>query len=88
MTLIPYINPLSDESLKIVSQNSNLNETFEYNNGLVDTINRSSNQNLESSHVPISIGDLAIKRINWYIERKNNKNYKLSDYSYLLIRIY
>ncbi|MDD2643968.1 MAG: DNA primase [Methanobacteriaceae archaeon] len=83
MTLIPYINPLSDESLKIVSQNSNLNETFEYNNDLVDTINRSSNQNLEPSHVPISIGDLAVKRINWYIERKNNKNYKLSDYSYL-----
>jgi DNA primase large subunit len=32
--------------------------------------------------IPVSYGNLAIKRIQWYIERKNNKEFNNDDYSY------
>ncbi|MBX7076706.1 MAG: DNA primase large subunit PriL [Methanobacteriaceae archaeon] len=83
MSLIPYINPLAEESRKIVSEKGNLDDAFEYNEKLVNTINSSVRQKLDSDYVPISYGDLAVKRINWYIERTNNKEYDLRDYSYL-----
>jgi DNA primase large subunit len=83
MSLISYINPLSEESRKIISEKGNLDDAFEYNKNLVEIINHSINQKLNSDVIPVSYGDLALKRVNWYIERTNNKDYELRDYSYL-----
>ena len=83
MTLIPYINPLSQESQKIVSTQGNLDDLDKEDNDIVNIINHIQNQNLNGDIVPNSLKKLALKRVKWYIERTNNKKFKQNDFSYL-----
>ncbi len=83
MTLIPYINPLAQESQKIVSTKSNLDNLEKTNNDLIDIINHIPSQNIDGNIVPKSLKDLALKRIKWYIERTNNKKFEQRDFLYL-----
>lgn len=85
MVLLSFINPLSEEGQEIVKEKGDLNNAFTPNEDLINIATHDERQNIDDdSLIPISYGDLAIKRIKWYIERKNNKNFNNDNFSYLL----
>ena len=84
MVQIAYLNPLSDTGKEIVRRKSDLQSVFYEDIDLLDIVSSTNNQNLDDdSKLPKKISDLVLKRINWYIEKSNNKNYDSHDYSYL-----
>jgi len=83
MALISFLNPLSGEGQNIVRGLGNLNDINLNNDDLVDIVIHSPRQTISNQEVvPESISDLAVNRIKWYIERKNNKEYNPNDYAY------
>ncbi|WP_409200963.1 DNA primase large subunit PriL [Methanobrevibacter sp. DSM 116169] len=85
MFKVSFINPLSSESQEIVREKGNLDNVFKENEDLINTIFKIPSQKIsDETLIPKNLGQLAIKRIKWYIERKYNKNFNLSDYEYLL----
>lgn len=84
MSLISFLNPLSNEGQNIVKNYADLNSVFNRNDDLINIVMHSNRQTISNSEViPESIGDLAVNRIKWYIERKNNKDFNSNDYDYL-----
>ena len=85
MVLLSFLNPLSQEGQEIVKEKGDLNNLFDTNEELINIATHDKRQNIDDdSLIPVNYGDLAIKRIQWYIERKNNKEFNINDYSYLL----
>ena len=83
MVLLSFINPLSQEGQEIVKEKGDLNSVFNLNEELISIATHDKRQNIDDDElIPNSYGDLAIKRIQWYIERKNNKDFNNDDYSY------
>lgn len=82
MVLLSYLNPFSKEGQEIVRANSNLDTIFDKNDDLINIASHTHLQNQDEGLIPKSIADLAIKRIKWYIERKNNKDFDINDYGY------
>lgn len=83
MVPLSFINPLSEEGQKIVKEKGNLNSVFLTNEDLINIATHDQRQNIyNDSLIPKNYADLAIKRIQWFIERKNNKNFINNDYSY------
>ena len=83
MVLVSYLNPLSEEGRNIVRGLSGLDEIFEHNDTLMDIVIHSYRQTISNQEVvPETLVDLAINRIKWYIERKNNKEFNPNDYNY------
>ena len=81
-----FLNPFCDEALNIVRNQADLSTVFDVDSRLVDIISFSPHQNLsDESYIPENIFNLALKRIKWYIERKNNKEYNSHDYAYLFV---
>ena len=84
MVLLSFINPLSDEGREIVKEKGDLNNVFTTNEELISIATHDKRQKIgDDELIPISYGDLAIKRIQWYIERKNNKDFNNNNFSYL-----
>lgn len=83
MSLISFLNPLSFEGQNLVKNSADLSSVFNRNDDLINIIMHSNHQNISHPDLPETIGDLAINRIKWYIERKNNKGYNSRDYAYL-----
>ena len=76
MAEVSYINPLSNEGRQIIRQYGDLNQIFDEDESLIDIIIHTTNQKIsDDSIIPKSYHDLAIKRIQWAIEKKNNKNF-------------
>ncbi len=71
MVLLSFINPLSEEGQEIVKEKGDLESVFSSNDELIYIVTHDKRQNIDDdSLIPESYGDLAIKRIQWYIERK------------------
>ena len=71
MTEVSYINPLSDEGRTIIRGYGDLNQIFEEDESLIDICTHTINQRIsDDSLIPKSYSDLAIKRIQWAIEKK------------------
>ncbi|WP_298524054.1 DNA primase large subunit PriL [uncultured Methanobrevibacter sp.] len=84
MAEVSYINPLSNEGRQIIRQYGDLNQIFEEDESLIDIIIHTTNQRIsDDSIIPKSYHDLAIKRMQWAIEKKNNKNYTQAEFEYL-----
>lgn len=84
MAEVSYINPLSNEGRQIIRAYGDLNQIFEEDEVLIDICTHTTNQRIsDDSLIPKSYHDLAIKRIQWAIEKKNNKNFTQSEYEYL-----
>ncbi|MBQ6100107.1 MAG: DNA primase large subunit PriL [Methanobrevibacter sp.] len=84
MAEVSYINPLSNEGRQIIRQYGDLNQIFDEDESLIDIIIHTTNQKIsDDSIIPKSYHDLAIKRIQWAIEKKNNKNFTQSEFEYL-----
>lgn len=85
MVAISYINPLSEEGRAIVKNYGDLNQLTEENENLISNVMHTPNQIISNDDIiPKSIKDLAINRIRWAIEKKNNKNFQAREYEYLL----
>jgi DNA primase large subunit len=78
-----FINPLSIESQKILKENIDLDSIFKYNQELVDTLIHIGEKIFDDeTKLPNSYGELVLKRIEWYFREKNDRDFKISEYSY------
>ncbi len=84
MAEVSYINPLSNEGKEIIKGYGDLNQIFDEDDYLIEDVTHTTNQKIsDDSLIPKSYYDLAIKRIQWAIEKRNNKNYTQSEFEYL-----
>ncbi len=83
MTEVSYINPLSNEGRRIIRSYGDLNQIFEEDESLIEICTRTSNQKLSDDYIPKSYHDLALKRVQWAIEKKNNKNFTQAEFEFL-----
>lgn len=84
MVLVSFINPLSEEGKMIVRESGSLDGIFERDENLVHIITRTDHQNIsDDSVIPKNSAELAIKRLEWYIRKKSDKDFKRNDYAYL-----
>ena len=84
MVEVSFINPLSNEGRQIVKEYGDLNKLFDEDETLVNEVIHTTNQKIsDDSLIPKSYKDLAMKRIQWAIEKKHNKDYTPSEFEYL-----
>ena len=84
MVMASFLNPLSNEGQGIIKELGSLNNISIENDELLDIVTHTTRQTISRPDVvPQTIVDLALNRLKWYIERKNNKNYNSNDYAYL-----
>lgn len=78
-----FINPMSVESQEILKESIDLDSIFEYNQKLNNTLIHIGKGILDDeTKIPNNYGDLVLKRIEWYFREKNDKKFKISEYSY------
>ena len=84
MAEVSYINPLSNEGRQIIREYGDLNKIFDEDDQLIEEITHTTNQRIsDDSLIPKSYSDYAMKRIQWAIEKKNNKNFTQAEFEYL-----
>ena len=84
MAEVSYINPLSNEGRQIIREYGDLNKIFDEDEQLIEEITHTANQRIsDDSLIPKSYSDYAMKRIQWAIEKKNNKNFTQAEFEYL-----
>ena len=84
MAEVSYINPLSNEGRQIIREYGDLNQIFDEDESLIDEIIHTQNQRIsDDTLIPKSYSDYAMKRIQWAIEKKNNKNFTQAEFEYL-----
>ena len=84
MAEVSYINPLSNEGRQIIRQYGDLNQIFEEDEMLIESITHTTNQRIsDDSLIPKSYADYAMKLMQWAIEKKNNKNFTQAEFEYL-----
>ena len=83
MAEVSYINPLSEQGRQIIREYGDLNQIFDEDDDLINICSRTTNQKLSDELIPKSYADLAMKRIKWAIEKKNNKNFTQSEFEFL-----
>ena len=81
MTEVSYINPLSEQGRAIIREYGDLNQIFEEDENLINICTHTPNQKI--SDIPQSYSELCMKRIQWAVEKKNNKNFTQSEFEYL-----
>lgn len=84
MVLLSFINPLSLEGQEILHEKIDLNSIFEENEELIG-ISEYFGKGIigDDSKIPKNYAELALKRIEWYFREKNDKEFKITEYSYL-----
>ena len=84
MAEVSYINPLSNEGRQIIREYGDLNKIFDEDEQLIEAVMHTPNQRISNdSIIPKSYSDYAMKRIQWAIEKKNNKNFTQAEFEYL-----
>ena len=84
MVKVSFINPFSEEGKQIVREFGDLKSIYQENGDLIELVIRSRSQDIsDEESIPHNIFDLALKRIEWYIKKKNNPDFDYKKYSYL-----
>ena len=83
MAEVSFINPLSNEGRSILRSYSDLNQIFEEDESLIEICTRTTNQKFSDDYIPKSYHELALKRMQWAIEKKNNKNFTQAEFEFL-----
>lgn len=85
MIQMSFINPLSEEGKQIVREDGgNLDRIFDENITLIETINSIKSQEIsDDKYIPRNYADLVIKRVEWYVEKKNDPKYNYKKYAFL-----
>lgn len=84
MVAVAFINPFSEEGRQIVRELGDLNSVYEENGNLIDLVIHSRSQDIaDDESIPHNLIELALKRLEWYIRKKNNPDFDYKKYSYL-----
>jgi DNA primase large subunit len=84
MVSAAFINPLSDEGEIIVRELGDFGRVLSDNDDLLQIVTESRSQELsDDSFIPHNYVDLAIKRIEWYAKKKNDRNFDHKQYDFL-----
>jgi DNA primase large subunit len=84
MVSMAFINPFSEEGRQIVRELGDLNSIYEENGNLIDLVIHSRSQEIsDEESIPHNLMQLAFKRIEWYIRKRNNPDFDYKKYSYL-----
>lgn len=84
MSNIPFYNPFSSEGEDIVRSMDGLDNILETNTDILDIIRRTPGQPLDKDElIPKTYGELALKRIEWYIQKRYNKKFEYKNYAFL-----
>ncbi|MDI6643476.1 MAG: DNA primase large subunit PriL [Methanobacteriaceae archaeon] len=84
MVSVAFLNPLSVEAEQIVRDMGDLSKIYEQNPDLIHAVDTSKSQTIsDNQSIPKNYYELAIKRMEWYIKKKNDKNYNYKDYAFL-----
>jgi DNA primase large subunit len=84
MVSAAFINPLSDEGKTIVRELGDFGSVLSENDDLMNIVTESRSQELsDDSFIPRSYFDLAIKRIEWYVQKKNDRKFDHKKYDFL-----
>ena len=84
MVSVAFINPLSDEGRQIVREMGNLNYFGGENGELIDLVIHTRSQDIsDEESIPHNFLDLAVKRLEWYMKKRNDPNFNYSKYSFL-----
>ena len=84
MAEVSFINPLSDEGRQIIREYGDLNRIFDEDETLIEKCIHTLNQKIsDDSLIPKTYSQLAMKRIQWVIEKKNNKNFTQAEFEYI-----
>lgn len=79
-----FINPLSDEGKQIVRKEGlDLERIFDENDELINSVYSINAQEIsDDDYIPKNYADLVIKRVEWYVERKSDPEYKHKKYAF------
>lgn len=84
MVDVSFINPFSEEAKQIVREFGDLNTIYGEKGDLIELVIRSRSQDIsDDDSIPHSIFDLALKRLEWYIKKKNHPDFDYKKYAYL-----
>ena len=84
MAEVSFINPLSEEGRQIIREYGDLNRIFDEDETLIEKCIHTLNQKIsDDSLIPKTYSQLAMKRIQWAIEKKNNKNFTQAEFEYI-----
>jgi DNA primase large subunit len=84
MLSVAFINPLSDEGRNIVRELGDFERVLVDNDELLSIVTESRSQEIsDDSFIPRNYIDLAIKRIEWYIKKKNDRKFDNNKYDFL-----
>lgn len=84
MVPVAFINPFSEEGRQIVRELGNLNSIYEENGILIDLVIHSRSQDIsDEESIPHDLMNLALKRLEWYMRKKNNPDFDYKKYAYL-----
>ena len=80
-----FINPLSEEGKQIVREEKvDLERIYDENNNIINDIYSIKSQDIsDDSYIPRNYAELAIKRLEWFIERKGDPDFNHKKYAYL-----
>ena len=84
MVSVAFINPLSDEGKIIVRELGDFGNVLSENDDLMQIVTGSRSQEIsDDSFIPRNYIDLAIKRIEWFVKKKNDRNFDHKQYDFL-----
>lgn len=84
MLSVAFINPLSDEGKNVVRELGDFERVLAENDELMSIVTESRSQEIsDDSFIPRNYIDLAIKRIEWYVKKKNDRNFDNNKYEFL-----
>ncbi len=84
MVSVAFINPLSDEGKSIVRELGDFERVSLDNDELLLMVTESRSQKLsDDAFIPRNYLDLALKRIEWYVKKKNDRNFDYKQYDFL-----
>jgi DNA primase large subunit len=84
MLSVAFINPLSDEGRNIVRELGDFERVLVDNDELLSIVTESRSQEIsDDSFIPRNYIDLAIKRIEWYVKKKNDRKFDNNKYDFL-----
>ena len=83
MVELSFFNPLSLEGQEILREKVDLNSIFEENEELIRISEYFSEGIIsDETKIPKNLGELALKRMEWFFREKNDKDFKINEYSY------
>lgn len=84
MVGVSFINPLSIEGRERVRQLGSLETLINDNSELIELVTRSKSQDISRDQdIPRNYLELALKRLEWYVKKRNDPNFNYRKFAFL-----